>query len=83
MAVIPDFVDPLTAGDAPPDLRQTLMFSAALIKLAFDDPVIYKLLIEVQHLLKPRSTYRDPDLLARLQPIIKSMEKQWPGSLDE
>jgi 2-polyprenyl-6-methoxyphenol hydroxylase-like FAD-dependent oxidoreductase len=76
MAVIPDFVDPLTEGDQPPDLRQSLKFSAAVLKLASGDREIYKLLMEVQQLLKPRSAYREPQLLARLQPIMQAMEKQ-------
>jgi hypothetical protein len=76
MAVIPDFSDPLTEGDPPPDLGQSLRVSAALMRLAVEDPEIYKLLIEVQHLLKPRSAYGEPQILARLQPIMQAMDKQ-------
>jgi hypothetical protein len=44
----------------------TLKFGMALIRLAAEDPAVHKLTLEVQHLLKPRSVYRDPDLVRRV-----------------
>jgi hypothetical protein len=44
----------------------TLKFGIALIRLAAEDPAVHKLTLEVQHLLKPRSVYRDPDLVRRV-----------------
>jgi len=65
-AAIPDFVHPDTRGERPADLEQTLKFGAALGKLAARDPAVHRLTSEVQHLLKPRSVYQDPDLVQRV-----------------
>lgn len=69
-AVIPDFIDPRTEGQRPSDLEDTLKFSAALLKLAAQDAAVHKLLIEVQNLLKPRSAYRDPELIQRVKAMM-------------
>jgi hypothetical protein len=44
----------------------TLKFGIALTRLAAEDPAVHKLALEVQHLLKPRSVYRDPALVQRV-----------------
>jgi len=69
-AAMPDFSDPRTEGQRPSDFEDTLKFSAALLKLAAQDSAIHKLFIEVQNLLKPRSTYRDPELVRRVQGVM-------------
>ncbi|HXW61626.1 MAG TPA: FAD-dependent oxidoreductase [Candidatus Acidoferrales bacterium] len=69
-AAIPDFVDPDTPGQRPPDLEKTLRFLSALFKLAAEDPAVHKLVAEVQHLLKPQSVYRDPDLVQRVEALM-------------
>jgi 2-polyprenyl-6-methoxyphenol hydroxylase-like FAD-dependent oxidoreductase len=61
-----DFVFPETRGQRPADFEMTLKFGIALIRLAAEDPTVHKLTLEVQHLLKPRSVYRDPDLMQRV-----------------
>jgi 2-polyprenyl-6-methoxyphenol hydroxylase-like FAD-dependent oxidoreductase len=61
-AAIPDFIYPQTVGQRPPDFEKSLQFGAALAKLAFRDPAVHKLMMEVQHLRKPRSAYRDLQL---------------------
>jgi 2-polyprenyl-6-methoxyphenol hydroxylase-like FAD-dependent oxidoreductase len=61
-----DFVFPETRGQRPADFEMTLKFGFALNRLAAEDPAIHKLTLEVQHLLKPRSVYRDPDLVRRV-----------------
>jgi 2-polyprenyl-6-methoxyphenol hydroxylase-like FAD-dependent oxidoreductase len=66
-AAIPDFLDPLTTGERPADLKDALKFGAAMAKLAYRDAAIHKLMIEVQHLLKPRSVFRDPEIYERIQ----------------
>jgi len=38
----------------------------ALTRLAARDPAVHKLVAEVQHLLKPRSVYREPQLMERV-----------------
>ena len=60
-AAIPDFVHPDTRGERPANLEQMLKFGLALTKLAARDPAVHTLAAEVQHLLKPRSVYQDPD----------------------
>jgi 2-polyprenyl-6-methoxyphenol hydroxylase-like FAD-dependent oxidoreductase len=61
-----DFVFPDTRGQRPLDFETTLKFGIALTRLAAEDPAVHKLTVEVQHLLRPRSVYRDPDLVQRV-----------------
>jgi 2-polyprenyl-6-methoxyphenol hydroxylase-like FAD-dependent oxidoreductase len=61
-----DFVFPNTRGQRPADFEATLKFGIALTQLAAEDPAVHKLTSEVQNLLKPRSVYRDPDLVRRV-----------------
>ena len=65
-AAIPDFIYAKTAGHRPADFEKSLQFGAALAELAFRDPAVHKLMMEVQHLRKPRSVYRDPQLVQRV-----------------
>ena len=53
-------------GQRPADFEMTLNFGIALTRLAAEDPAVHKLTVEVQHLLKPRSVYRDPELVQRV-----------------
>ena len=53
-------------GERPEDLDQALEFTEGLVRLAAEDPAVHKLTVEVQHLLKPRSVYRDPELVRRV-----------------
>lgn len=66
MAAIPDFIFPDTQGQRPPDLERTLKFAFAMLRLAARQPDVHKLVVEVQHLLKPRSAYRSPMLMTRV-----------------
>ena len=61
-----DFAFPETRGQRPADFETTLKFAIALTRLAAEDPAIHRLTLEVQHLLKPRSVYRDPMLMQRV-----------------
>jgi len=61
-----DFIFPDTRGQRPADIAATLKFGAALTRLAAEDPAVHRLTMEVQHLLKPRSVYRDPKLIERV-----------------
>ena len=61
-----DFAFPETQGQRPADFEATLKFGIALTRIAAEDPAVHKLTLEVQHLLKPLSVYRDPDLLRRV-----------------
>src|SRR5262245_20686676 len=62
-----EFVFPNTRGQRPADFDVTLKFRLALTRLAAEDPAIHKLTAEVQNLLKPRSVYRDPELMQRVR----------------
>jgi len=70
MAAIPDFIDSRTEGQRPPDFGNTIKFSAALLRLAAQDAAVHKLFIEVQNLLKPRSVYRNPELVERVRAVM-------------
>ena len=61
-----DFAFPDTRGQRPADFETTLRFSRALMQLAAEDPEVHRLTAEVQNLLKPRSVYRDPNLVQRV-----------------
>jgi 2-polyprenyl-6-methoxyphenol hydroxylase-like FAD-dependent oxidoreductase len=61
-----DFAFPEARGQRPADFEMTLNFGIALTRLAAEDPAVHKLAVEVQHLLKPRSVYRDPALVQRV-----------------
>jgi 2-polyprenyl-6-methoxyphenol hydroxylase-like FAD-dependent oxidoreductase len=68
-----DFAFPNTRGQRPADFEITLKFGIALTRLAAEDPAVHKLTVEVQHLLKPRSVYRDPALVQRVLAKIAEM----------
>ena len=69
-AAVPDFADPRTEGQRPSDLEETFKFYAALLKLAAEDAAVHKLFLEVQSILKPRSEYRDPELVRRVREVM-------------
>jgi 2-polyprenyl-6-methoxyphenol hydroxylase-like FAD-dependent oxidoreductase len=61
-----DFAFPDTRGQRPANFDTTLRFGMALTRLAAEDPAVHKLMLEVQHLLRPRSAYTDPVLIQRV-----------------
>ena len=69
-AAVADFVYPKTRGERPPDTENTLKFGLALNRLAARDADIHRLTLEVRHLLKPRSVYRDPALVERVRGVM-------------
>jgi 2-polyprenyl-6-methoxyphenol hydroxylase-like FAD-dependent oxidoreductase len=69
-AAIPDFLHPQTRGERPANLEQMLKIGLALTRLAARDPAVHKLTAEVQHLLKPRSVYQDPELMQRVLAVM-------------
>lgn len=68
-----DFIFPDTRGERPADFDLTLRFGAALNRLAAEDPAVHTLIFEVQNLLKPRSVYREPELVARVMAEMARM----------
>jgi 2-polyprenyl-6-methoxyphenol hydroxylase-like FAD-dependent oxidoreductase len=69
-AVIPDFLDPLTEGERPPDLANALKFTGALTRIAYEDPAIHKLMYEVRHMLKPRRVLLEPEIAERVRVVM-------------
>ncbi len=69
-AAVPDFVFPETRGRRPANFEQLLGFERAMSRLAAEDPAVHKLVLEVQALLKPRSVYRDPQFVTRVQAVM-------------
>ena len=69
-AAVADFIYPKTRGERPPDIEKTLKFGFALNRLAGRDADVHRLMLEVRHLLKPRSVYRDPALVERVRAVM-------------
>ena len=69
-AAVPDLAFPETKGQRPPDLDGMLKFGRALNRLAAADPAVHQQVIEVQHLIRPRSVLRDPNLVQRVQMVM-------------
>jgi 2-polyprenyl-6-methoxyphenol hydroxylase-like FAD-dependent oxidoreductase len=69
-SAIPDFFHPDTRGERPANLQQMLKIGAAMGRLAAQDPAVHRLVTEVQHLLKPRSVYQDPQLVQRVMAVL-------------
>jgi 2-polyprenyl-6-methoxyphenol hydroxylase-like FAD-dependent oxidoreductase len=68
-AAVPDFAHPQTRGERPADLARQLAFGGALLRLGAEDAAVHRLVLEVAHLLKPRSAYQEPGLLARIREL--------------
>jgi 2-polyprenyl-6-methoxyphenol hydroxylase-like FAD-dependent oxidoreductase len=69
-AAVADFIYPKTRGERPLDIEKTLKFGFALNRLAGRDADVHRLMLEVRHLLKPRSVYRDPALVERVRALM-------------
>jgi 2-polyprenyl-6-methoxyphenol hydroxylase-like FAD-dependent oxidoreductase len=61
-----DFVYPKTRGQRPPDFAQRIQYGMALTRLASEDAAVHKLATEVNHLLRPQSALREPQLAMRV-----------------
>ena len=70
MSAIPDFIYPETIGERPRDLQDRLNFQSALGRLAVRDVEIYELLIDIRHVLKPRTLLDDPSIVTRVKEEI-------------
>jgi 2-polyprenyl-6-methoxyphenol hydroxylase-like FAD-dependent oxidoreductase len=67
MSAVPDFANPLTRGEPPDDLDNSLRFGDALFCLAAHDAEVHKLMMGARQLLSPASALREPDLVRRVQ----------------
>jgi 2-polyprenyl-6-methoxyphenol hydroxylase-like FAD-dependent oxidoreductase len=70
MSAIPDFIYPDTIGERTPDLQERLNFQRALGRLAVLDAEIYKLLVEIRHVLKPLSLLDESSIVKRVKEEI-------------
>ena len=61
-----DFVYPKTRGARPEGFDETLKFLSALNRLSAREPAVHKLMMEVQHLLRPRTAYREPEFMRQI-----------------
>jgi len=82
-----DFVYPKTRGGRPEGFEETLKFLSALNRLAARDPTVHKLMMEVQHLLRPSTAYREPEFMRQIAAEItlpatpaEPMARQLPES---
>jgi len=69
-AAVPDLAFSETEGQRPPDLERTLRFRRALNRLAAADPAVHQKVLEVQHLMTPRSVLLDAALVERVQAVM-------------
>lgn len=69
-AAVPDLAHPKTVGQRPPDLDRRLKFGRALNQLGAAHPAVHRQIAEVQHLLKPSSILRDPELVERVRALM-------------
>jgi 2-polyprenyl-6-methoxyphenol hydroxylase-like FAD-dependent oxidoreductase len=67
MAALPDLAFPSTRGDRPADLEYSLQFAAAMSRLAARDEAVQRLLVEVWHMIEPRSILLDPRIIRRVE----------------
>jgi hypothetical protein len=67
---VSDFAYSHTTGERPSDLAQRLQYSGALLHLAAQDADVHKLMVEVSHLLKPRSALREPAIAERVRALM-------------
>jgi 2-polyprenyl-6-methoxyphenol hydroxylase-like FAD-dependent oxidoreductase len=74
-AAVPDFIHPATRGKRPENFETSIKFGLALSKLAARDPAVHRLTAEVQNLLRPRSAYRDPELVQRVLAVLGEKER--------
>jgi hypothetical protein len=67
MSAVPDFANPLTRGEPPDDLDNSLRFGDALFRLAAREAEVHKVMMGARQLLNPASALREPDLVRRVQ----------------
>jgi 2-polyprenyl-6-methoxyphenol hydroxylase-like FAD-dependent oxidoreductase len=65
-----DFVYEKTRGVRPTNLEQRMKYNGALMKLAAEDPSVHKVVVEVNHLMKPGSALRDPTISGRVAEML-------------
>ncbi len=67
ISTIPDFIYSQTRGERPPNLASSLQFEKTLYRISARDPATYRMIIDVQHLLKPLCALWTPEMLRRVE----------------
>jgi 2-polyprenyl-6-methoxyphenol hydroxylase-like FAD-dependent oxidoreductase len=70
-----DFIYPKTRGQRPVDFERTLHFSLALVRLGAEDASVQKLMMEVNHLLRPQSALHAPEIAERVATLIAAPDR--------
>jgi 2-polyprenyl-6-methoxyphenol hydroxylase-like FAD-dependent oxidoreductase len=65
-----DFIYPRTRGQRPVDLERRLQFNIALVRLGAEDASVHRLIMEVNHLLKPQSALHAPEIAERVAKLL-------------
>jgi len=65
-----DFIYEKTRGQRPSDFHQRLRFNSALQRVAAEDATVHQIMSEVNHLVKPPSALRDPQILSRVTALM-------------
>jgi 2-polyprenyl-6-methoxyphenol hydroxylase-like FAD-dependent oxidoreductase len=65
-----DFIYEKTRGQRPNDFHQRLKFGFALQQVAAEDATVHQIMSEVNHLVKPSSTLRDPQIVSRVTALM-------------
>jgi 2-polyprenyl-6-methoxyphenol hydroxylase-like FAD-dependent oxidoreductase len=66
LSATPDLVYPATRGERPPSFAEGQRYNAALLRLAVEDAAVHRVVLQVQHLLRPLSDLRTPELRERV-----------------
>jgi 2-polyprenyl-6-methoxyphenol hydroxylase-like FAD-dependent oxidoreductase len=69
LSATPDFVFPETRGERPPGFAESQRYNTALMRLAVDDAAVHRVVLQVQHLLRPLSDLRTPELCERVRTL--------------
>lgn len=72
---IGDFIYPRTRGQRPVDFERRLQFNIALVRLGAEDASVHKLMMEVNHLLKPQSALHAPEIAERVAKLIAAPDQ--------
>lgn len=65
-----DFIHEKTRGQRPHDFRAQMNLNAALQRLASDDATVHQIMSEVNHLVKPFSALRAPEIVNRVSALL-------------
>lgn len=75
MSAIPDLLFPSTRGERPANFDQALLFRRALTRLAQRDEAVNRVLVDVWHMLRPRSAYQEPWIKAQIEDEMRALSE--------